>query len=310
MNEEEARSPRDQESADRNAAQAERVVGESDANAPVKGAVPEGESEPDRGTDAGSKTGAPAPVSTASTDAASERAETDQVQQGETAIAPVEREAGQTEVLRVQHGMFGISGSGDTSGYGGLSRVIDFPPAGQPPFGGWWDEVHERIGQLTPNRSDVIEKVVIHRGEITFHVARAQLPMLVRHLRDDPHLRFEFCSGVSGVHYPGDAGRELHAVYHLLSMTYNRRIRLEVSVPDADPHIPSVVPTYPGADWHERETYDMFGIVFDGHPALTRILMPDDWPGHPQRKDYPLGGISVEYHGASVPPPDQRRSYS
>ena len=126
----------------------------------------------------------------------------------------------------------------------------------------------------------------------------------------DPHLRFEFCSSVSGVHYPADSGRELHAVYHLQSMTYNRRIRLEVSAPDADPHIPSVVPTYPGADWHERETYDMFGIVFDGHPALTRILMPDDWPGHPQRKDYPLGGIDVEYHGATVPPPDQRRSYS
>ncbi|RYZ32251.1 MAG: NADH-quinone oxidoreductase subunit C, partial [Propionibacteriaceae bacterium] len=96
----------------------------------------------------------------------------------------------------------------------------------------------------------------------------------------------------------------------LQSMTHNRRIRLEVSAPDGDPHIPSIVATYPAADWHERETYDMFGIVFDGHPALTRILMPDDWPGHPQRKDYPLGGIEVEYHGATVPPPDQRRSYT
>ena len=289
------------------AAQAERVTGESDANAPVKGAVAEGESAPDRGTEAGSKTGSAAPVSTASTEAAEDRAETEQVADGETAIATTQAD---TEVLRVQHGMFGVKGSGDTSGYGGLSRVIDFPAAGQPPYGGWWDEVHERMTALAPNSSDVIEKVVVHRGEITFHVVRSQVATLARHLRDDPHLRFELCSSVSGVHYPGDAGRELHAVYHLQSMTYNRRIRLEVSVPDADPHIPSVVPTYPGADWHERETYDMFGIVFDGHPALTRILMPDDWPGHPQRKDYPLGGIDVEYHGASVPPPDQRRSYS
>ena len=84
-------------------------------------------------------------------------------------------------------------------------------------------------------------------------------------------------------------------------MTHNRRIRLEVTAPDADPHIPSMVRVYPTNDWHERETYDMFGIIFDGHPALTRILMPDDWPGHPQRKDYPLGGIPVEYKGGDHP---------
>ena len=93
-------------------------------------------------------------------------------------------------------------------------------------------------------------------------------------------------------------------------MTHNRRVRLEVTCPDSDPHIPSIVATYPTNDWHERETFDMFGIVFDGHPALTRILMPDDWPGHPQRKDYPLGGIPVEYKGGTIPPPDQRRSYN
>ena len=149
---------------------------------------------------------------------------------------------------------------------------------------------------------------MIDRGEITFHVRREDLPVVAQMLRDDDALRFEFCSGVSGVHYPDDTGRELHAVYHLLSMTHNRRIRLEVTAPDADPHIPSIVDVYPTNDWHERETYDMFGIVFDGHPALTRILMPDDWPGHPQRKDYPLGGIPVEYKGGTIPPPDQRRS--
>ena len=103
------------------------------------------------------------------------------------------------------------------------------------------------------------------------------------------------------MHYPDDQGRELHAVYHLTSMTFNRRIRVEVSIPDADPHIPSIVAIYPTNDWHERETFDMFGIIFDGHPALTRILMPDDWPGHPQRKDYPLGGIPVEYKGGIHP---------
>jgi NADH-quinone oxidoreductase subunit C len=254
---------------------------ESDAKAQVKGAVPEGESEPDAGTRPESLTGA------------------------EPALPSDE-----TEVLEVRRGMFGVRGTGDTSGYGGLTRTIDFPAPSAPPYGGWWDTVNDRIGELVPNYSDVITRVVVHRGEITFHVAPAALPTLVRHLRDDPQLRFEFCSSVSGVHYPADRGAELHAVYHLQSMTHNRRIRLEVAVPEADPHIPSVVATYPTADWHERETYDMFGIVFDGHPALTRVLMPDDWPGHPQRKDYPLGGIPVEYLGATVPPPDERRSYS
>jgi NADH-quinone oxidoreductase subunit C len=115
--------------------------------------------------------------------------------------------------------------------------------------------------------------------------------------------------GVSGVHYPIEIGRELHAVYPLLSMTKNQRIRLEVSVSEADPHVPSLVEVWAGNNWNEREAFDMFGIIFDGHPGLTRILMPDDWRGHPQRKDYPLGGIPVEYKGATVPPPDERRSY-
>jgi NADH-quinone oxidoreductase subunit C len=202
-------------------------------------------------------------------------------------------------------GMFGAKGTGDTSGYGGLVQPVVYPGAAQRPYGGWYDEVADAL-ETTVN----IGSVVIHRGEITFHVRREDLLAVGQLLRDDPRMRFELCSGVSGVHYPDDTGAELHAVYHLLSMTYNRRVRLDVSAPDADPHVPSLVPVYPTIDWHERETYDMFGIIFDGHPSLTRILMPDDWPGHPQRKDYPLGGIPVEYKGGSIPPPDQRRSYN
>lgn len=202
-----------------------------------------------------------------------------------------------------RQGMFGVKGSGDTSGYGGLVAPVVLPGAAQRPYGGWFDAVADKLDPL-------IEQVVIHRGEITFHVHRDNLVAVMKLLRDDAALRFEFLSGVSGVHYPGDAGRELHAVYHLASYTWNRRIRVETSAPDSDPHVPSVVAVYPAADWHERETWDMFGLQFDGHPALTRILMPDDWPGHPQRKDYPLGGIPVEYKGATVPPPDQRRSYN
>ncbi|MGH3412011.1 MAG: NADH-quinone oxidoreductase subunit C [Marmoricola sp.] len=217
-----------------------------------------------------------------------------------------------SEVVGERRGMFGVRGSGDTSGYGGLRRAVEMPGGSRPPYGGWRDEVAGALAEALRGEGlpDAIEKVVVHRGEITFFVRREDIATVARRLRDDEGLRFEFCSGVSGVHYPEDAGRELHAVYHLLSMTHNRRIRLEVAAPDDDPHIPSVVATYPTADWHERETFDFFGIVFDGHPALTRIEMPDDWPGHPQRKDYPLGGVPVEYKGATIPPPDQRREYS
>jgi NADH-quinone oxidoreductase subunit C len=213
-----------------------------------------------------------------------------------------------------RRGMFGASGSGDTSGYGGLVAPVLFPAAAQRPFGGYFDEVadHLELAMGDPNAFGVaIERVVVDRGELTLFVRREHLVTVARALRDDPALRFEMCTGVSGVHYPHEAGRELHAVYHFLSITHGgRRVRVEVTCPDDDRHIPSIVGVYPANDWHERETWDMFGIEFDGHPALTRILMPDDWPGHPQRKDYPLGGIPVEYKGAVIPPPDQRRSYN
>ncbi len=217
--------------------------------------------------------------------------------------------ASELEVIEVREGAFGVHGTGDTSGFGGLQRAVTLPPAALPPFGGWYDEVAEAISS-GEGLADAIEKVVIDRGEITFYVRRELLAQTAQHLRDSEKLRFEMLSGVSGVHYPAEKGRELHAVYHLLSMTHNRRIRVEVTCPDEDPHVPSLVAIYPTADWHERETYDMFGVIFDGHHALTRILMPDDWPGHPQRKDYPLGGIDVEFKGGTIPAPDNRRSYS
>jgi len=225
---------------------------------------------------------------------------------------PVQREDLQLEIVGAREGAFGVHGSGDTSGYGGLQQTIAMPGGSEPPYGGWFDEVATALsdGLAEQGLPDAIEKVVVHRGEITFFIRRERLVETARLLRDADSLRFEMCLGVSGVHYPQEQDRELHGVYHLLSMTHNRRIRLEVACPDADPHIPSVVSVYPTNDWHERETYDFFGIVFDGHPALTRIEMPDDWPGHPQRKDYPLGGIPVEYKGATIPPPDTRRAYT
>lgn len=213
------------------------------------------------------------------------------------------------EVLDVRRGQFHGSGSADTSGYSSMTWYVEMPAASRRPFGGWFDEVADRLGDLV-DFDEAITKVVIHRGELTLFVERAYLVEVARVLRDDPHLRFELLRSVSGVNYPSDTGAELHAVYHLLSMTHRRAIRLEVVAAEADPHILSLVSVYPTADWHERETWDMFGLIFDGHPALTRILMPDDWPGHPQRKDYPLGGIPVEFNGATIAPVEQRRNYN
>ncbi len=218
------------------------------------------------------------------------------------------------DIVGVRKGAFNVSGSGDTSGFGGLVTPIVMPGASPKPYGGWFDEVADEIELSLADRNlpaaSVIDKVVVDRGEITFFVHRQHLAEFARVLRDEPGLRFEMCMGVNGVHYPEDSGRELHAVYPFLSITHNRRIRVEVTAPDSDPHIPSITGIYPSNDWHERETWDFFGIVFDGHPALTRIEMPDDWPGHPQRKDYPLGGIPVEYKGATIPAPDNRRAYN
>ncbi|MGA8545667.1 MAG: NADH-quinone oxidoreductase subunit C [Mycobacterium sp.] len=228
---------------------------------------------------------------------------------------PVPADQSDKEVIDVRLGMFGVRGTGDTSGYGRLVRQITIDDGSPRPYGGYFDEVVDRLAAALKEADgvefeDAVEKVVVYRDELTLHVRRELLPQVAGRLRDDAALRFELCLGVSGVHYPHETGSELHAVYPLKSITHGRRIRLEVAAPDSDPHIPSLFGIYPTNDWHERETYDFFGIIFDGHPSLTRIEMPDDWEGHPQRKDYPLGGVPVEYKGAQIPPPDERRAYN
>jgi NADH-quinone oxidoreductase subunit C len=205
-------------------------------------------------------------------------------------------------------GMFGVKGTGDVSGFGGLARrrptAVDSPR----PFGGYFDEVYDALEEAYPGFADAVEKVVVDRGELTLHIAPERIAEVCQIMRDDESLRFELCSSVDGVDYLGSDDRRLHIAYQLTSMTYRRRVRLEAAVALGQ-SLPSVTSVYPTADWQEREIYDMFGVVFDGHPNLTRILMPDDWEGHPQRKDYPLGGVPVEYKGAEIPPPDQRRVY-
>ena len=130
-----------------------------------------------------------------------------------------------------EKGMFGVAGTGDTSGYGGLERQQASANSSQRPYGSYFDDIADQLERAYPEFNDAIERVVVDRGELTLHIKREKLVEVALVLRNK--LRFEVCLGVSGVHYPADTGRELHAVYPLLSMTNNRRIRLEVSVPDS-----------------------------------------------------------------------------
>ena len=142
--------------------------------------------------------------------------------------------------------MFGASNGQDTTGYGGLRSPILLPGASQRPYGGYFDDLADALERAlvggSASYAEAVERVTIDRGEMTVFVRREHLLAVARALRDDPDLRFELCLGVSGVHYPHETGRELHAVYHFLSITndYNR-IRIEVTCPDADPHVPSIV---------------------------------------------------------------------
>ncbi|WP_372438574.1 NADH-quinone oxidoreductase subunit C [Cellulomonas dongxiuzhuiae] len=277
------------------------------ADRPTEGTKPTAEKAD---ASAAVKPGEPAPAGTQRTSAAALEAGSQNLPAGPDPTGP----RTPLDIVDVRTGMFGVAGTGDTSGFGGLVRTVAMPGPSERPYGGWFDEVVDVLTEVLDESgtgfAHAVEAVVVDRGELTLEVAREHLVEVVQALRDDPDLRFELSLGVSGVHFPHDAGRELHAVYHVVSVTHGRRLRLEVAAPEGDPHIPSTVAVYPANDWHERETWDFFGIVFDGHPGLARIEMPDDWPGHPQRKDYPLGGIPVEYKGATIPPPDQRRSYS
>jgi NADH-quinone oxidoreductase subunit C len=230
----------------------------------------------------------------------------------ETGAVPAER----TPVPptgRTRTGMFEVHGTGDTSGYGGLIVEPYVPPRSERPYGGYFDEVADALDAAMAERQipgTALEQITVAHGEMTIYVEREHLVSLLQTFRDDASLRFELASSISGVDYGEGVNRRLHVVYELLSMTYRRRVRLEVAVDVTDATVPSAVAVYPTADWHEREVWDMFGVVFAGHPGLTRILMPDDWAGHPQRKDYPLGGIPVEYKGAEIASPDERRAYT
>ena len=143
------------------------------------------------------------------------------------------------------------------------------------------------------------------RGEVTVVVQRGELLDRLHELRDGDGLAFDFLSDVTASDWP-DRRPRFWIAYHLYSSTHRHRIRVKVGLPPDDPRVPSAVSLYPTADWFEREVFDMYGVRFDGHPDLRRILLPDDWDGHPLRRDYGIGGVGTQYKGAFIPPVDER----
>jgi NADH-quinone oxidoreductase subunit C len=149
---------------------------------------------------------------------------------------------------------------------------------------------------------DALKTVVTDRGEVTVVVPAEGLTALMRDLRDRAELRFEMLIDVCGVDYSAFGngawdGPRFAAVYHLLSLAHNWRLRVRVFAPDDDfPVIPSVIDVWPCANWFEREAFDLYGIVFDGHPDLRRLLTDYGFVGHPFRKDFPLSGyVEMRY---------------
>ena len=163
------------------------------------------------------------------------------------------------------------------------------------------------------------------RGELTVIATPEVLVDLARFAKTDPELACELLSDVSAVHWPGGTrehqGQEttgwptysieedgrVDLLYVFRSVRRNHWFRVKVTVPDERPAVPSLVPVYRSANVLEREVYDLMGVTFSGHPRLERVFMPEDWEGHPLRKDYPLGGVEVQYKGATVPPPSERQ---
>lgn len=145
------------------------------------------------------------------------------------------------------------------------------------------------VRKLRERNPQWLAGVVEFRGELTIEVPAAHIRETADFLRADPELQFAFLSDITGVdRFPIEPRFEVN--YHLLSITRKERLRLKVRAGTASPVVPTVTTVWPTANWHEREVFDLFGVRFEGHPDLRRILMPESWEGHPLRKDYPVEG--------------------
>lgn len=149
----------------------------------------------------------------------------------------------------------------------------------------------QKLRQFAP---DTLEGVSIFRGDISVQIRANRLRGICEFLRDEPGLAFKYLCDITAVdHYPREPRFE--TVYHLLSFNANERLRLKARIPGGDPQVDSIVSIWPSAQAFECEIFDLFGIKFAGHPDLRRILLPEDWEGHPLRKDYPVQGSITQW---------------
>ncbi len=155
-------------------------------------------------------------------------------------------------------------------------------------------EIADRLKEKYLNE---ILDIVEFRDQVFVSVKKDRILDICRFLNDDPDIRMDYLADLCGADYP-DRDLRFEVIYNLFSIKHRHRIAIKARIAEHDLTIDSVVPIWKGANWHERETCDMYGIVFNGHPDLRRILMPEDWEGYPLRKDYPLKGPSDrEYKG-------------
>ena len=146
------------------------------------------------------------------------------------------------------------------------------------------------VAALQREHSDWISEVVEALGETTVFVPREHIVEVCAYLKTTPGLEFNFLSDICGFDRGPEEEARIEVNYHLFSTTKFHRLRLKVVLNEDDAHVPTVTGVWRTANWHERETYDLFGVIFDNHPDLRRILLPDDWQGHALRKDFPLRG--------------------
>jgi NADH-quinone oxidoreductase subunit C len=152
-------------------------------------------------------------------------------------------------------------------------------------------QVAEKLQQQFPH--EVVESYEF-RDQVSVVVKKERILDVFKFLHDEPSLSFDLLKDLCGVDNLGRKESRFEVVYHLYSMEHRHMIRIKVPVSESDCAIDSVVPIWIGADWHERECFDMYGIEFKGHPDLRRILLPEDWEGFPLRKDYPAKGPGPE----------------